>query len=83
MNAPKAPFADSFLVLRLCQPAPRPLSLPNARREKEFKPIRPEHQDLLAVLIQSKLLGGSDAVPAYSDSVRLRLLVGRQNGDEE
>ena len=22
-------------------------------------------------------------VPAYSDSVRLRLLVGRQNGDEE
>lgn len=63
LNAPKVPFADSFLVLRLCQPAPRdfyPLLLPNARREKEFKEIRPAHQTLLAVFIQSKLHGGSD-----------------------
>lgn len=62
VNEAKVPFADSFLVLRLCQPAPRefyPLSLPNARREKEFKDIRPQHRNVLAVLIQSKLHGGS------------------------
>jgi hypothetical protein len=60
INKDKTSYADSILLLKLDGPAPRaccPANIAIGERSetRTYKTIAPEHQNLLAVLVQSKL----------------------------
>jgi len=61
-NKDKTSYADSILLLQLDAPAPRACCPANVaagdRVERRYKEIAPQHQKMLAVLIQSKHHGG-------------------------
>ncbi|MFZ5487875.1 MAG: hypothetical protein ACOY5G_12925 [Pseudomonadota bacterium] len=65
INKDKTSYADSILLLELDAPAPPACCPANVaageRVERRYKEIAPQHQKMLAVLIQSKHHGGPSA----------------------